>query len=245
MEKHEICKLIISRIKQYLSSPECLEAHREKNHFIRKRKLTMLHLVTYLFYSTKASMSQNLASIIEDLSSTNFPSVSKQAISKARQKISPHLFKELFNLSVDIFYKNLQNRKTWHGYHIFAIDGSKIEVPNCKSNFEFFGEMFTVHDKNRKFSSGLASIVYDVLDDYIVHASLQRYLASERAAALEHMKNLEALGIYKDSIIIFDRGYYSEKMFRYLIIHGTNVLAREARCQIPLEHYMLLFCQVS
>ena len=164
---------------------------------------------------------------------------------KARQKISPHLFKELFNLSVDIFYKNLQNRKTWHGYHIFAIDGSKIEVPNCKSNFEFFGEMFTVHDKNRKFSSGLASIVYDVLDDYIVHASLQRYLASERAAALEHMKNLEALGIYKDSIIIFDRGYYSEKMFRYLIIHGTNVLAREARCQIPLEHYMLLFCQVS
>ncbi|WP_022756650.1 hypothetical protein [Butyrivibrio fibrisolvens] len=92
MEKHEICKLIISRIKQYLSSPECLEAHREKNHFIRKRKLTMLHLVTYLFYSTKASMSQNLASIIEDLSSTNFPSVSKQAISKARQIIRKLLF---------------------------------------------------------------------------------------------------------------------------------------------------------
>ena len=226
MEKHEICKLIISRIKQYLSSPECLEAHREKNHFIRKRKLTMLHLVTYLFYSTKASMSQNLASIIEDLSSTNFPSVSKQAISKARQKISPNLFKELFNLSVDIFYKNLQNRKTWHGYHIFAIDGSKIEVPNCKSNFEFFGEMFTVHDKNRKFSSGLASIVYDVLDDYIVHASLQRYLASERAAALEHMKNLEALGIYKDSIIIFDRGYYSEKMFRYCTDNNHFCLMR-------------------
>lgn len=86
--------------------------------------------------------------------------------------------------------------------------------------------MFTVHDKNRKFSSGLASIAYEVLDDYIVHASLQRYLASERAAALEHMKNLEALGIYKDSIIIFDRGYYSEKMFRYCTDNNHFCLMR-------------------
>jgi hypothetical protein len=111
MEKHEICKLIIQKIKQYLSSPDCLEAHREKNHFIRKRKLSMLHLVTYLFYTTKASMYQNLAAISEDLSPDNFPSVSKQAVSKARQHIKPQLFKELFNLSVDLFYKNIRKRK--------------------------------------------------------------------------------------------------------------------------------------
>ena len=112
MEKHKICKLIIQKIKQYLSSPDCLQAHREKNHFIRKRKLSMLHLVTYLFYTTKAS------------------------------------------------------------------------------------------------------IVYDVLDDYIVHASLQKYIGSERAAAREHMKTLDALNIYENSVIVFDRGYYSEDMFR-------------------------------
>ena len=91
-----------------------------------------------------------------------------------------------------------------------------------------------MHDKNRKFSSDLASIVYDVLDDYIVHASLQRYLASERAAALEHMKNLEALGIYKDSIIIFDRGYYSEKMFRYCTDNNHFCLMRlKERIKLP------------
>ncbi len=226
MEKHEICKLIIQKIKQYLASPDCLEAHREKNRFIRKRKLSMLHLVTYLFYTTKASMYQNLATISEDLSPANFPSVSKQAVSKARQHIHPQLFKELFSLSVDLFYKNLQKRKTWHGYHIFAIDGSRIEVPNCKSNFDFFGEMYTVHDHNRKYSAGLASIVYDVMDDYIVHASLHKYLASERTAALDHMKNLEALDIYKDSIIVFDRGYYSENMFRYCTDNNHFCLMR-------------------
>ena len=48
-----------------------------------------------------------------------------------------------------------------------------------------------------------------VLDDYIVHASFQRYLASERSAALEHLHNLEDLNIYQNSVVIFDRGYYS------------------------------------
>lgn len=155
-------------------------------------------------------MFQNLSCIREDLPSLDFPSVSKQALSKARQFINPSLFKELFYLSVDLFYSQLPSRRLWHGYHLFAVDGSKIELPNSSSNFEFFGEMFGYPDPSRRFTMGLASIVYDVLDDYIVHSSFQRYLASERAAALEHLKNLEALNIYQDSIVIFDRGYYSE-----------------------------------
>lgn len=72
----------------------------------------------------------------------------------------------------------------------------------------------------------VGSIVYDVLDDYIVHASFQRYLASERSAALEHLHNLEDLNIYQNSVVIFDRGYYSEDMFRYCVEHQHLCLMR-------------------
>ena len=89
-------------------------------------------------------MFQNLSRIREDLGSLDFPDISKQALSKARQFINPALFKELYYLSVDLFYKQLPSRKLWNGYHLFAIDGSKIELPNSKSNFEFFGEMFDI-----------------------------------------------------------------------------------------------------
>lgn len=156
----------------------------------------------------------------------DFPDISKQALSKARQFINPALFKELYYLSVDLFYKQLPSRKLWNGYHSFAIDGSKIELPNSKSNFEFFGEMFGYPDSSRRFTMGLGSIVYDVLDDYIVHASFQRYLASERSAALEHLHNLEDLNIYQNSVVIFDRGYYSEDMFRYCVEHQHLCLMR-------------------
>ena len=226
MNRKDICKNIIQSIKKYITNPDKLEPHREKNHFIRKRKLSLFHVIMYLLYSSKASMFQNLSCIREDLNSIDFPNISKQALSKARQFINPALFKELFYLSVDLFYKHIPSRKLWNGYHLFAIDGSKIELPNSKSNFDFFGEMSSFPDPNRRFTMGLASIVYDVLDDYIVHASFHHYLASERSAALEHLKNLEDLNIYQNSIVIFDRGYYSESMFRYCVEHQHLCLMR-------------------
>lgn len=226
MKRLDICKNIIKSITEYITNPDKLEPHKVSKRFTRTRKLSILNVIHYLFFSSKASMFQNLASIQEFLPDINFPKVSKQAISKARQFIDPSLFKELFYLSVDTFYQNIHSRKLWHGYHIFAIDGSKFELPNSKSNFEFFGEMFGYPDPTRRFTMGLASIVYDVLDDYIVHASFKRYLASERTAALEHLQQLEALDIYQDSIVIFDRGYYSEAMFRYCVSNNHLCLMR-------------------
>ena len=226
MNRIDICKNIIQSIKEYITNPEKLEPHRVKNHFVRKRKLSLFQVIMYLLYTSKASMFQNLSRIREDLGNLDFPDISKQALSKARQFINPALFKELYYLSVDLFYKQLPSRKLWNGYHLFAIDGSKIELPNSKSNFEFFGEMFRYPDPSRRFTMGLDSIVYDVLDDYIVHASFQRYLASERSAALEHLHNLEDLNIYQNSVVIFDRGYYSEDMFRYCVEHQHLCLMR-------------------
>lgn len=227
MQTNEICMQVIRTIRNYLHDPDCLSPHRKEKCFVRKRSLSMLQVIQFLFYSSKASMCQNLASIISDFPDIDFPKVSKQAVSKARQGIKPSLFRELFNLSVDVFYKNVNERKLWNNYHIFAIDGTKLELPNSKSNFEIFGEMFTTTSKERRyFTQALGSMVYDVMDDYIVHASIHPYLSSERSAALAHLQTLEALDIYTNSIVIFDRGYYSEALFRYCVDHGHLCVMR-------------------
>ena len=226
MNRIDICKNIIQLIRNYITDPLKLEAHRAKGHFVRKRKLSMFHVILYLFFSSKASMYQNLSAIRDELKTIDFPSVSKQAVSKARSFINPALFKELFYLSVDFFYSHVKERKLWHGYHLFAIDGSKLELPSSQSTFDYFGEMFGYPDPTRRFTMGLASIVYDVLDDYIAHASFHRYLASERSAAIEHLKQLESLHIYENSVVIFDRGYYSENLFRYCVAHNHLCLMR-------------------
>ena len=96
MNRTNICKNIIQSIKDYIMDPVKLEPHRAEKHFVRKRKLTLLHVIIYLLYSSKASMFQNLSRIRDDLSALSFPDVSKQALSKARQFINPSLFKELY-----------------------------------------------------------------------------------------------------------------------------------------------------
>ena len=232
MTKKEICSKIVEAIKDYLSTPSRLDAFKAKNRFVRNRILSIIHVIMYLLFSNRSSMSSNLSNIKRELCDiTTFPKkITKQAISHARQGICPLLFTELFNLSVDIFYSNIPERKMWNGLHVFAIDGSKLELPNSKELFKDFGEMFNTHRPEEKYAQAMASIVYDVLDDYIVHASLNRFLASEREAALEHLKTLEALDIYKDSVVIFDRGYYSESMFRYCVEHGHYCVMRIKDC---------------
>ena len=102
MNRTNICKTIIQFIKDYITDPAKLEPHRAKKHFIRNRKLSMLQVIMYLFYSSKASMYQNLSGIRDDLADLKFPNISKQALSKARQFINPSLFNVVVKLFCNI-----------------------------------------------------------------------------------------------------------------------------------------------
>lgn len=78
MNRIDICKNIIQSIKDYITTPEKLEPHRVKNHFVRKRKLSLFQVIMYLLYTSKASMFQNLSRIREDLGSLDFPDISNR-----------------------------------------------------------------------------------------------------------------------------------------------------------------------
>ena len=88
MNPISICQSIIVTIRTLLQSKEFLEAHRLPNRFVRSSaKFSMLHIITYLFFTSKQSMSINLSILRRELPDLNFPDVSKQAVSKARQGI--------------------------------------------------------------------------------------------------------------------------------------------------------------
>ena len=134
---------------------------------------------------------------------------------------------ELFDLSVDSFNRSQLPKKLWRGKErVYAVDGSKIQLPDSRSNFESFGEMFSRINPGRKWSMALASVIYDVNNDYICHGLLRPFLSSERIAAVDHCRALESLGFLKGAILIFDRGYYSETMFRFFSENGYICVMR-------------------
>ena len=103
--------------------------------------------------------------------------MTKQAVSRARRGIMPSLFKELFDVSVDIFSRSDVPRKLWRGKKsVYAFDGSKIQIPNSPSNFEKFGEMFASDNPEKRWAMALISVIYDVMNDFIYHGPILPYL---------------------------------------------------------------------
>lgn len=224
MQALSICQNILEEVKHRISS-KYTDSFRIGNHFTRCRKLDIKQVIFYLLYSSKASMNLNIANIRDDIQSINFPDVTKQAVSKARRGISPELFRDLFHFSVEKFYSACRHRKTWHGFHAFAVDGSCVQVPKSKDNIEYFGLCRNKHH-SREDSMARVSSMYDLMEDFVVDASINNYRCAERSSAKKHLDYLESAKLTNRAILLFDRGYPSYEFFQRIDQHGYYYLMR-------------------
>lgn len=212
---------ILQRSNELITSESFCTQHRIGNAFTRSRKLSFQNLMYFILRSTHKSLSINYSELMDSFQTSILPFVSKQAISKARQGISHEAFHELFCLSVDQFYNQPSGLQTWNGFHIYAVDGSTIQIPESSENYSVFGG----NPNKTGIISPLASVsvLYDVLNDILVDISLNPYRYNERESAKEHISFLPG---FPNSIIVFDRGYPSEDMFRFLNSQGIFFLMR-------------------
>lgn len=227
MQHNELLHELLNNFNYLLHSDGFLEDYRVANHFVRRSALPMEKMVKFLLYSPKTSLSNKLEQLRENLPDLDFPSVSKQALSKARYGIRYELFQEFFEHSANFYYEHIMERKLWNDrYHIFAIDGSTHEVPSSKSTFKGFGKQSDQKNPDLYWSMALASVLYDVLEDVIVDAAIEKQFYSEREMSLRHLARLFDLGLENDSIVIFDRGYYSAEIYQEWVTAGCKVLMR-------------------
>lgn len=227
MQHNELLHELLNNFNYLLHSDGFLEDYRVTNHFVRRSALPMEKMVKFLLYSPKTSLSNKLEQLRENLPDLDFPSVSKQALSKARYGIRYELFQEFFEHSANFYYEHIMERKLWNDrYHIFAIDGSTHEVPSSKSTFKEFGKQSDQKNPDLYWSMALASVLYDVLEDVIVDAAIEKQFYSEREMSLRHLARLFDLGLENDSIVIFDRGYYSAEIYQEWVTAGCKVLMR-------------------
>lgn len=212
---------ILQRSNELITSESFLMKHRIGNVFTRSGKLSFTNLIYFILQSTHKSIQINYFAFLDNFLPETPPFVSKQAVSKAQQGISHKAFLELFRLSVKQFYSQSANLHTWNGFHIYAVDGSTIQIPESEENYMVFGGNPNKTEKVSLLAS--ASVLYDVMNDILVDVSLHSYRYNERKSAKAHMNFLPE---FPHSIIVFDRGYPSEDMFRFLDSKGILFLMR-------------------
>ena len=224
MKNTTLLSLILKHTNNLITSNEFKEAYSLGNSFSRNRKLSFQNTVFFICSALRKSISSEISNFIEDHKHLNFPAITKQAFSKARQNISSEAFNDLCRLFVGKFYSLNKNLSTWNGFNILAIDGTTLQVPDTKECGEYFG--LSNNQNKTRTAVATASALYDILNDIIVDARITKYRTSERMLAKQHIESLGDKFCANKSIVIFDRGYPSYDMFDYMNSNGFLFLMR-------------------
>ena len=198
-----------------LSDPDFAIQHvLSPNAFTRKRCLTLRNTWWCLMAHGSSSL-QSEVPLFRLKFENEFTDFSPQAFSKARNKMNFTVCKELFEMSS----KQLGLNKTFKGYNLAAIDGSKILPPDTDEIRNALGTCGT-HISTR--AGGLISLLYDPLSDHIINGMLTHVNESERKCLIDLIEQSDL----NNTILILDRGYPGKDIYRFLDSHNIKYVIR-------------------
>lgn len=189
--------------------------------FTRDRKMPFAYMVCFMLNLLKQS-TQTALDHYFDLIGREDMHMSQQAFSEARQKLKWEACRELMDASVSSVYHYDYN--TWHGYRVWAIDGSKMQLPSDTELRAAFGKAGRADG-----GSGVAaqsSCLYDVLNDIIGDAYLEPIATDERTLCLRHLKHLTGMESFEKELLIMDRGYASAELIKAFLDANVRFLMR-------------------
>lgn len=196
------------------------DARVKSSYFSRERKMDFLSIITFILNLTKKSLQLELDDFFRDVQGSE-TRITKQAFSKARQKISPKAFSILSERLIRLFY-TATDLKTFKGYRLSAIDGSTVELKNTPELRAAFGY---AENGVTQIARARVSGLYDLENDIMIDALIDQYNIDEREFAIKHIKKLLEYGLQKD-LILFDRGYPSKELIAFLIKNGIDFVMR-------------------
>ncbi len=182
--------------------------------FTRERKLNFSKMIILMSRKSVKSI-QNILNETETYLSNmldeDLITISKSAYTQAREKINHEAFIELCNDIKEQFYQEYEYDK-YKGFRVLGVDGSMIILPNnedTKKEFSTTNVKNQYKNKNKEIVQARVSVLYDVLNNIVVDATLSDSKTHEINITIdEHLKKVK-----KDDLIIFDRGYPSYRLF--------------------------------
>lgn len=196
------------------------ESRTKPCYFTRTRKMSFSELVYYILHPGKESTRLGLKRFFAMIGKEE-NGMSEQAFSKARSHLSHWPFEKMVRETTEEEYCG-EDVRTWNGYHLFAIDGTTVALPDKPSLCEAFGGS----GRKKDSATASASILYDIENDWIADAAIDPYPTPERAQAMRHILRLKELGIASQSLVLFDRGYPEAKFLAFLQANGIRFLMR-------------------
>lgn len=204
---------------------------------LRKRVINSMLLVMLIFRLVSSKGRQGYGSIIDDLweNCRNIrqplpkrDSIASSSFTVARRKLDESAFKIINTKIVTAYGTELAESFRWQGHRIFAVDGSKMNLPR-----QLISAGFRVPSSTAHYPQGLVSCLYQLHARIPWDFDLADH-EDERKCALSHLKTLS-----KDDVVVYDRGYFSYGLLFHHVKTGIHAIFRlsTATCK-PIEDFI-------
>ena len=199
----------------------CRSARTRKNAFTRNRKMPLSKALSFLLDMRKTTLQTRLNLYFEQTKSGD--PISQQAFSKLRMNFDHTPFETMVKKTVLDEYSGKYDLPLFRGCHIFAVDGSYLQLPRA----DVLRNEFGVRGIGTQPSAGI-SVLYDVLHGWALDPIITRTDMNERTECEKHIRFLceQLPHIAKNSILTIDRGYPSLDLFTKLQASGLKFVAR-------------------
>ena len=178
---------------------------------VRKRVLNSMLLMLLIFRLVSSRNAQSYGTTIDELwdscGKLKIPlpqphSVAPSSFCEARKKLDESIFKRV-NQRIIAAYGPEADRYAWCGHRLFAVDGSKLNLPR-----HLIARGYPTPSDTAHYPQGLLSCLYQVQSQLPFDFSLTSH-TDERLCAAQHLNVLQP-----DDVVVYDRGYFS-----YLMLH--------------------------
>jgi Domain of unknown function (DUF4338)/Transposase DDE domain len=190
---------------------------------LRQRVIDTVMLMLLIFRLVCSKNTQSYGTTIDDLwdncKKLNLALPQKNSIAPssfcaARQKLDEAVFK-CANQKILATYAADASCYSWLGHRLFAVDGSKINLPR-----QLLACGYSTPAKTAHYPQGLLSCLYQLKSQLPFDFDLASH-ANERLSAMRHLEVLQT-----DDVVVYDRGYFSYLMLHRHVQTGIHAIFR-------------------
>jgi hypothetical protein len=191
---------------------------------IRKRLIDSMLLVLFIFRLVTSKNMQGYGATLDELwdsaKKLDLPLPQKNAMTpssfcEARRKMDEEIFRSINQKMIETYEDKADSKQQWLGHRLFAVDGSKINLPRA-----LFASGYTPPSDNAHYPQGLLSCLYQLKSKLPYDFDLTANY-NERIAAQGHLKVLKA-----GDVVVYDRGYFSYFMLHQHHERGVHAIFR-------------------
>ena len=204
------------------------------NAFVRKGKWSLETAIKFPLFNRKKTKFNEVNRYLRSQTGDNSMKITGSGVCDRMQYIDPKVYINMNDGVIIEMYDNVKEMETFNGFHVFAIDGSYVEIPNHPQAREEMGVPEN-NDVETFAANARISCTVDTKMDFVVSSIIDSQTVDEITLALRHLEDLKNKINMNKVITCYDRYYNSteimlktETLDSYYLIRGkTNTFKKQ------------------